>query len=97
MAVQAPNASFHHTALGIKGASLEKAKLAQPLVSIRQTNFEDGNEITTETDEGHTGVSNIDMGSYRTKAESSPSWEDGLRFAQGYEDYFSRERQRRAS
>ena len=69
MAIQAPNASFHHTALGIKAAALEKAKLARPLVAIRQTSFEDGNEISTETDEGHTGVSNIDMGSYRTKAE----------------------------
>lgn len=88
MAVQGLNASFHHTAIGIKGADLAKAKLAQPLVSIRQTNFEDGNEISTETDEGHTGVSNIDMGSYRTKAESSPNWEDGLRYAQGLEDYF---------
>ena len=88
MAVQAPNASYHHTALGIKGADLSKEKLAQPLVSIRQTSFEDGNEITTETDEGHTGVSNIDMGSYRTKAESSPTWEDGLRYGQGFEDYF---------
>lgn len=88
MAIQAPNASFHHTALGIKAAELAKAQLARPLVAIRQTNFEDGNEISTETDEGHTGVSNIDMGSYRTKAESSPNWEDGLRFAQGYEDYF---------
>lgn len=88
MAIQAPNASFHHTALGIKDSSLAKAQLAQPLVAIRQTGFEDGNEISTETDEGHTGVSNIDMGSYRTKAESSPNWEDGLRFAQGYEDYF---------
>ncbi len=88
MAVQAPNASFHHTALGIKGAELTKAQLARPLVSIRQTGFEDGNEITTETDEGHTGVSNIDMGSYRTKAESSPNWEDGLRYGQGFEDYF---------
>lgn len=88
MAVQGLNASFHHTAIGIKGADLAKAKLAQPLVSIRQTNFEDGNEISTETDEGHTGVSNIDMGSYRTKAESTPNWEDGLRYAQGLEDYF---------
>jgi len=88
MAIQAPNASFHHTALGIKATNLAKAQLAQPLVAIRQTGFEDGNEISTETDEGHTGVSNIDMGSYRTKAESSPNWEDGLRFAQGYEDYF---------
>lgn len=87
MAVQAPNASFHHTALGIKGDDLAKTKLAQPLVGIRQTSFEDGNEINTETDEGHTGVSNIDMGSYRTSAESGPNWEDGLRFAQGYEDY----------
>ena len=87
MAIQAPNASHHHTALGIKGAELAKTKVARPLVSIRQSNFEDGNEISTETDEGHTGVSNLDMGSYRTKAESSPNWEDGLRFAQGYEDY----------
>lgn len=88
MAITAPSASHHHTAIGIKGDELAKAKLAQPLVSIRQTGFEDGNEISTETDEGHTGVSNIDMGSYRTKAESAPNWEDGLRFSQGYEDYF---------
>ena len=87
MAIKAPNASHHHTAMGIKGFD-DKAKLAQPLVAIRQSGFEDGNEITTETDEGHTGVSNLDMGSYRTKAESSPNWEDGLRFTQGYEDYF---------
>lgn len=88
MAVNAPNASHHHTALGIKGANLTKAQLAHDCVAIRQTSFEDGNEITTETDEGHTGVSNLDMGSYRTKAESSPSWEDGLRYGQGFEDYF---------
>ena len=88
MAVNAPNASHHHTALGIKGANLTKEQLASCLVSVRQTSFEDGNEISTETDEGHTGVSNIDMGSYRTKAESSPNWEDGLRYSQGFEDYF---------
>ena len=87
MAIQAPNASHHHTALGVKGEDLAKTKLAQPLVSIRQTGFEDGNEISTETDEGHTGVSNLDMGSFRTKAESAPSWEDGIRFSQGIEDY----------
>ena len=42
MAVQAPSASHHHTALGIKGSTLAKIKLAQPLVSIRQNGFEDG-------------------------------------------------------
>lgn len=92
MAVKTINASHHHTALGIKGKNngedLPKTTLARPLIAIRQSGFEDGNEISTETDEGHTGVSNLDMGSYRTKAESAPSWEDGLRFAQGYEDYF---------
>ena len=88
MAVNAPNASHHHTAMGIKGGSLTKAMLARPCVAIRQSGFEDGNEITTETDEGHTGVSNLDMGSFRTKAESSPNWEDGLRYSQGFEDYF---------
>lgn len=88
MAVNAPNASHHHTAMGIKGAELDKDLLARPCVAIRQSGFEDGNEITTETDEGHTGVSNLDMGSYRTKAESSPNWEDGLRYSQGFEDYF---------
>ena len=93
MAVQAPNASHHHTAMGIKGKDettgndLEKSLLARPLVGIRQSGFEDGNEISTETDEGHTGVSNLDMGSFRTTAESAPTWEDGLRFNQGLEDY----------
>ena len=88
MAVNAPNASHHHTAMGIKGDNLAKEVLARPCVAIRQSGFEDGNEITTETDEGHTGVSNLDMGSFRTKAESSPNWEDGLRYSQGFEDYF---------
>lgn len=87
MARVAPNASHHHTELGIKGELLAKTKLAQPLVGIRQTGFEDGNEIETETDEGHTGTSNLDMGSYRKSAESSPSWEDGCRYGQGFEDY----------
>ena len=50
----APNASHHHTELGIKDDTLaaNKKKLALPLVGIRQTSFEDGNEIETETDEG---------------------------------------------
>lgn len=87
MAVIAPNASHHYTELGIKGSSLTKAQVARPLVGIRQTGFEDGNNIETETDEGHTGVSNLDMGSYRTSAESAPSWEDGCRYGQGFEDY----------
>ena len=87
MARVAPNASHHHTELGIKGDLLTKTQLAAPLVGIRQTGFEDGNEIETETDEGHTGTSNLDMGSYRKSAESSPSWEDGCRYGQGFEDY----------
>lgn len=84
----APNASWHYVMMGIKDASLSSAQYASPLVGIRQTGFEDGNEIETETDEGHTGVSNLDMGSYRTTAESSPSWEDKWRYAEGLEDYF---------
>lgn len=87
MATLAPNAAHHHTEIGVKGEELDKLKLAAPLVGIRQTGFEDGNEIETETDEGHTGASNLDMGSYRTTAESSPSWEDGCRYGQGLEDY----------
>ena len=87
MAKVAPSATFHHTELGIKGSSLSTATLAQPLVGIRQTGFEDGNNIETNTDEGHTGVSNLDMGSYRTNAESAPTWEDGCRYGQGFEDY----------
>lgn len=83
----APNASHHHTEMGIKGEDLEKNKLACPLVGIRQTGFEDGNNIETETDEGHTGTANLDMGSYRKSAESGPSWEDGCRYGQGLEDY----------
>jgi len=83
----APNASHHHTEMGIKDDELQKTQLACPLVGIRQTDFEDGNEIETETDEGHTGTANLDMGSYRKSAESSPSWEDGCRYGQGLEDY----------
>ena len=87
MANLAPNASYHHTEIGIKNDTMEKTKLACPLIGIRQTGFEDGNEIETETDEGHTGVANLDMGSFRKTAESSPNWEDGCRYGQGFEDY----------
>ena len=87
MSELAPNAAHHYTEMGIKGSALTKAQLARPLVGIRQTGFEDGNEIETETDEGHTGVANLDMGSYRKSAESSPQWEDGCRYGQGWEDY----------
>jgi len=88
MAAIAPNASWHYVMGAIKGASLSEDKYARPLIGIRQTDFEDGNEIETETDEGHTGVSNLDMGSYRTTAESSPSWEDKFRYGEFLEDIF---------
>lgn len=88
MASIAPNASWHYVMMGVKDRTLDEDKYASPLVSIRQTGFEDGNEIETETDEGHTGVSNLDMGSYRTTAESAPTWEDKFRYSEGLEDIF---------
>ena len=88
MAAIAPNASWHYVMMGVKARTLDEDKYARPLVSVRQTGFEDGNEIETETDEGHTGVSNLDMGSYRTTAESAPTWEDKFRYSEGLEDIF---------
>ena len=88
MAEIAPNAAWHYVMGAVKDASLGDDKYARPLVGIRQTEFEDGNEIETETDEGHTGVSNLDMGSYRTTAESSPAWEDKFRYGEFLEDIF---------
>lgn len=88
MAAIAPNASWHYVMGAIRGNSLTSDKYARPIVGIRQTSFEDGNEINTETDEGHTGISNLDQGSYRTKAESSPSWEDKFRYGEFLEDTF---------
>ena len=82
----APNATHHYVMMGIKDSTLDDDKYALPLVGVRQTGFEDGNEIETETDEGHTGVANLNMGSYRTTAESSPNWEDKIRFGEGLED-----------
>lgn len=88
MAKIAPLASYHYVKLGVKGRDLTDDLLASDLIGIRQTGFEDGNEIETETDEGHTGVGNLDMGSYRTTAESAPAWEDKFRYGEGLEDYF---------
>lgn len=84
----APSGSFHYVGFGIKNSQLSSSKLARCCVFTRQTDFEDGNEISTENDEGHTGVANLDMGSYRTTAESSPSWTDKLRYNEGYEEVF---------
>lgn len=88
MGAIAPLASYHYVKLGIKDENLADTKYARDLIGIRQTDFEDGNEIETETDEGHTGVANLDMGSYRTTAESAPSWEDKFRYGEGLEDLF---------
>ena len=88
MAAIAPNASWHYVMGAVKGKQLSETQYARPLIGIRQTEFEDGNEIETETDEGHTGVSNLDMGSYRTTAESSPAWEDKFRYGEFLEDIF---------
>lgn len=84
----APSGSFHYVGFGIKDNLLSSSKLARCCVFTRQTDFEDGNEINTENDEGHTGVATIDMGSYRTTAESSPSWTDKLRYNEGFEEVF---------
>ena len=88
MADIAPLATFHYVMGSIKGKNVDKNLYGRPCVGIRQTGFEDGNEIETETDEGHTGVSNLDMGSYRTTAESSPQWEDKFRYGEWLEETF---------
>lgn len=84
----APNGTYHYVAFSIKDPLLEDSKYANVLVNTRMTDFEDGNEISTETDEGHTGGANLDMGSYRTDATSSPSWSDKLRYTEGLEEIF---------
>lgn len=86
MADIAPLATYHYVMGSVKGTNLDKAKYGRPCIGIRQTSFEDGNEIETETDEGHTGVANLDMGSYRTTAESSPQWEDKFRYGEWLEE-----------
>lgn len=82
----APNASYHYWGFGIKGDALANNKYAQCSVLTRGLDFEDGNEISTETDEGHTGGANLDMGSYRSNAESQPQWNDAIRYGEGIED-----------
>ena len=84
----APNGTYHYVAFSVKDPLLADSKYANVLVNTRMTDFEDGNEISTETDEGHTGGANLDMGSYRTDATSSPSWSDKLRYTEGLEEIF---------
>lgn len=81
----APNATYHYWGFGVKDKELDSEKLAQLSVCVRGLEFESGNEISSETDEGHTGVNNLDMGSYRTLAESKPTWKDALRYKEGLE------------
>ncbi|MCF0115996.1 MAG: carboxypeptidase regulatory-like domain-containing protein [Erysipelotrichaceae bacterium] len=80
------NASHHYVGMGIKGDALDEEKYAKYMVSMRTKDFESGNNIETETDEGHTGGANLNMGKYRTTAESEPAWTDKLRFKEGLED-----------
>ena len=55
----APNGTFHYVGLSVKGDTLAEDKYANNIVFVRMTDFEDGNEISTETDEGHTGVATL--------------------------------------
>lgn len=82
----APNASHHFWGFGTKDDSLDKELFAKYMVSVRGKDFESGNDISTETDEGHTGTASIDMGEYRNDATSEPEWEDAWRYAEGFED-----------
>lgn len=84
----APNGTYHFVGYSIKDELLDADKYANNIVFVRMTDFEDGNEINTENDEGHTGVATLDMGSYRTEATSSPSWSDKLRYREGFEESF---------
>ena len=88
MSAIAPSATHHYVGYGIKDRLLSADKYARCCVLTRQRDFEDGNEISTEQDEGHTGVAPINMGSYRNSAESSPSWTDKLRYGEGLEEVF---------
>lgn len=88
VAEKTPSASYHNWGYCAKDPSLSDDKYARYAVGIRGKDFESGNTIDTETDEGHTGTANIDQGDYRTKAESGPNWEDKCRFTQGFEDAF---------
>lgn len=88
MSETAPNAAKHYLMAGVKGEGLTDNQYALPLYGIRMSpgSFDDGNDIESETDEGHTGVGNVDMGSYRKSAESAVAWEDKLRYGEGLED-----------
>ncbi|WP_409200635.1 hypothetical protein [Methanobrevibacter sp. DSM 116169] len=80
----APNLSWHSWGMGIKGP--DHTGLAAYLVTVRGTEFESNKEIEFEDDEGHTGTATTKMSSYRSKAESSPSFTDKCRYKCGWED-----------
>lgn len=84
----APSATWHFWGFGNKSDDLDKETFAKYMVSVRGVDFESGNDISTETDEGHTGTASIDMGEYRNDASSEPEWEDAWRYGEGFEDYW---------
>lgn len=80
----APSLAYHYWLLGIKGRELTGE--ADPLVLVKGTEFEPEPEITFEDDEGHTGTATTIMSSYRSSAQSSPSYTDKTRYKEGWED-----------
>ena len=84
----APNASYHFWGFATKSDDLDKDTYAKYKVSVRGVDFESGNEIKSETDEGHTGTASLEMGETRSDASSEPEWEDNWRYNEGFEDYW---------
>ena len=80
----APNLSYHYWYLGVRGQELEEE--ADPLVMVRGSEFNHEREIEMEDDEGHMGTATTRMSSYRTKASANPSYTDGCRYKEGWED-----------
>lgn len=79
-----PPLTYHYWGMGIKGVN--HSDLAAFLVMIRGTEFEPEKEIEYEDDEGHTGIQTTKMSSYRSKAQSSPTFTDKCRYREGWED-----------
>ena len=79
-----PSLAYHYWMMCINNAESDNDPQVQ--VMIKGTDFDPQKEIGNEDDEGHTGTATTKISTYRSEATSTPTWQDRVRYKEGWED-----------
>lgn len=82
---QTPSLTLHYLGFAIKPEEIEGP--VGPTVYPRYKDYDPGTKIDTSEDEGHTGTDTLVLSNDRDSAECNPTFEDKIRFKEGFEDW----------